>query len=185
MIIFSLNFFWKHIIKQVSAKMKIRKSEVVSPFRDAMRFVDGIERNLDGFQKFDVFFLGQLLRRNVKKFGAAAHNVRLDLIDRRFAERGVDVVRNSVVGAGLSHRIDLIFHQGDERRNHDGYALEHEGGQLVAERFSAPSGHEHKNIVAFKQRTDDFRLLMLESVKSEVLLQSFVELDVVEHRERE
>ena len=58
--------------------------------------------------------------------------------------------------------IHLIFHQGDERRNHQGHAIEQERRQLVAQRFAAAGGHHHQGVFPLQNRLDDGLLAVAE-----------------------
>jgi len=60
---------------------------------------------------------------------------------------------------------DLVLHQGDERRNDDGDAVEEEGGELVAEGFAAACGEEDQARAALQNVHDYFLLLLSKSLK--------------------
>jgi len=68
-------------------------------------------------------------------------------------------------------RIHLVFHEGDERRNHDGQPVLREGRELEAKRFTAPGRQQRKDILARQRILDDFFLQRAERSKTEVLLQ--------------
>ena len=65
----------------------IFRTEIVTPFRDTMRFVDSIEGYLHGFQEVHIILLRQRLRRHIEQFGAPFYDIRLDLIDGSLIER--------------------------------------------------------------------------------------------------
>ena len=71
------------------------------------------------------------------------------------AEGGVEKRRGNA--AGLK-RIDLVFHEGDERGNHDREAVAGERGELETERLAAARGQEGKDIFADQISFDDFAL---------------------------
>ena len=73
--------------------------------------------------------------------------------------------------AEVAHRVDLIFHQGNQRRYYNSRSLHQQRGQLVTQRFSAASGHQHKGVVASQQVFDNSFLISLKSVEPEVFLQ--------------
>ncbi len=109
------------------------RTEIVAPLRDAMGFVDGKERDLDRAQEVDVVFLGQRLGRNIEELGLARYYVIFYGIDGSLGQRRVEEMGYVVVGTEIAHRIDLIFHQGDQGRNHYGCAFGQKSGQLVAQ----------------------------------------------------
>ena len=49
--------------------------EIMSPLRNAMRFINREKRNFQVLEKNDILFLGHRLRRNVKHFCLAAHEI--------------------------------------------------------------------------------------------------------------
>ena len=58
--------------------------------------------------------------------------------------------------------VDLIFHQGDERRNHDGESVKDQRRNLVAQRFTTAGRHQRKRIFLFKHRINNAFLLQPE-----------------------
>lgn len=74
------------------------------------------------------------------------------------------------VEAGRTHtvvlqRIDLILHQGDQRRNYDRHPIPMQSRNLVAERFAAAGRHHQEDIFAGHHPLDDILLGCLELVK--------------------
>ena len=67
--------------------------------------------------------------------------------------------------------VDLILHQGDERRDDDGRPFHDEGGQLIAEGFAASGGHQHKRVAPVDEMPDDSFLVTLEGIETEELFQ--------------
>ena len=51
--------------------------------------------------------------------------------------------------------IDLVFHQGDERRDDDAHAFAGEGRNLIGERLSAARGHQRQRVAPFHDGADD------------------------------
>ena len=62
--------------------------------------------------------------------------------------------------------IHLIFHQSDQRRNHNRHPVHIKCGQLIAQGLTAPSGHHHKRIGARHNRRDNFTLATAKVVKT-------------------
>ena len=88
---------------------------------------------------------------------------------------------NAILLAVVSHRVDLILHQGNQRRYDNGRALHHDGGQLVAQRFSPTSRHEHKGVMFLEQVLDDCFLVSLKLVEPEVGFQFINQSSFVSH----
>ena len=79
-------------------------------------------------------------------------------------------------GAGRGHagrleRVHLVFHQRDERRDHDREAGAHERGQLEAERFAAAGRQHGKHVLPGERVADDFLLQRAEGTEAEILFQ--------------
>ena len=144
-------------------------AEVVSPLRNAVRFVHGIERNLDGLQKLHVLILAQRLGCDVQKFRCSALNVVHNLLNGGLVKRRVEVMGHATVFAHAVHHVHLVLHQGDEWRDNDGRSFHQERRQLVAQAFSATSGHEHKGVVTRKKVADNGLLVSFKRVETKVL----------------
>jgi hypothetical protein len=56
--------------------------------------------------------------------------------------------------AALAQAVDLIFHQRDERRNHNVRALCQLGRHLIAERLATSGWHNNKRVALFETRSD-------------------------------
>ena len=78
---------------------------------------------------------------------------------------------DSIVFADHADGVHLVLHQGDEGGDDDGGPFHHQGGELVAQGFSAAGGHQDKRVPPFNQMLDDAQLVTLEGVEAEKLLQ--------------
>ena len=67
-------------------------------------------------------------------------------------QRGVQPGGVDVAGG---EGIDLVFHQGDERRDHQGESVEEESWELVAKRLSASGGEDCEGGPIGEERFDD------------------------------
>jgi hypothetical protein len=83
-------------------------------------------------------------------------------------ERRVEAGGCDAVGA---QRVDLVFHQRDERRDHDRGAGAVQRGHLVAQRLAAAGGHEHERAAAADDVLDDLALVRAELVVAEDVAQ--------------
>ena len=72
-------------------------------------------------------------------------------------------------------RRHLIFHQRDERRDHDCEARKCEGGNLIAEGFARTGRHDAEGVAAGEDRGDDFFLTGAEGVVAEIGLQVLID----------
>ena len=79
---------------------------------------------------------------------------------------------NAVVARNESaDGVNLILHEGDQRRYDDSCALHDKCGELVAHGFTSSCRHKHEGIIAGNKVSYDTFLVRLERVKSEKLLQ--------------
>ena len=101
------------------ADAAVLRTEVVAPLRDAVRLVDGVERNLDFAQERHVVLFGKRLGGEIEQFGLAVEYVLADLRHGSLIERRIEKMRNSRLGRESAHGVDLVLHQGDQRRYDD------------------------------------------------------------------
>ena len=107
----------------------IGRAEVMTPVGDAVGFVDGDELDIQLFQKGPKLGQHGPLRGYVQDTEPVLPGHRLDLHNLRLGQRAVDEAGRDAVGA---QAVNLVFHQGDERRNHQGQPAQGQRGQLVA-----------------------------------------------------
>ena len=152
------------------SEVAVLGSEVVSPLRDAVGFIDGIERNLERLEKLQVLGLVERLGSHIEQLGLAVAHVIHHLCGLRLGERRVEVMGQSVVLADAIDGVYLVFHQGDEWRHDDGSALHEERRQLVTQALASAGGHEHKDVVPRHERAYNGFLVAFERVKAEIVL---------------
>ncbi len=142
--------------------------EIMSPFADAMRLVDGDELGLPA---------PQVVEKTGKHqpFGRGIEQTKLALVQPAQAragflrlERGIQ--KRGGHAAGLEG-VHLVFHQRDEGRNDDGQAGPGQGGQLETERFAAAGGQEREDVASRQRVADDFFLQRAKRGEAEGLLQ--------------
>ena len=76
-----------------------------------------------------------------------------------------------IIAAIAPYQVYLVFHEGDEGRNHNGATLADHGGKLVTKAF-APSGWlDDKCIFAVEDIVDDGFLVSPEGIKPKILSQ--------------
>ena len=116
-------------------------AEIMAPLRNTMRLVNSIERNLRLGKETHILLLGQRLGSHIKQFRPSVNNVLLHHVNLRLGKRRVEIVRNAVVVSHLTYGINLILHERNEGRHHNGRALAYQRRQLVTKRFATTSGH--------------------------------------------
>jgi hypothetical protein len=139
-------------------------AEIMPPLRDAMGLVHRDQRGADAAQKGDGAGRGQPLGRHVEQAQAAG------------IERGENpvcflfgIARGECPGLdpGGAQGAHLIAHQGNQRRDDDGDALAHQGGQLVAQGLAAAGGHDGQRVAPLGHRLHDFSLPGAEGIETE------------------
>jgi hypothetical protein len=93
-----------------------------------------------------------------------------DLAAARDARQGGVLVRAREAAVELHGRdaqrmqlFQLVLHQRDQRRYHEGGAGQEGGGQLVAQRLAAAGGHDGQRIPADQHAVDDFLLAVAQA----------------------
>ncbi len=148
-------------------------SEVMTPLRDAVSLIDGIEGNLHRAQEIDILVFCERLGSDIQEFRLALLDVVLYEVDGRLVERRVDVMCHSVLLAQAVYHVHLVLHQRYQRRDDYRGAVHDERRQLVAQRLAAACRHQHERVVASQQVAYNRFLIALESVEAEIFLQRF------------
>ncbi len=138
------------------ANALVAGTKVVAPLRDAVGLVDGEQA-------------GRLLVRQVEKGGVVEalgrHIEQRELARPRLVEnleavgRGERAVEAGRGDAQLTQGADLVAHERDEGRHHDGEAAEGQGGHLVADRLACRGGHDGHDVLPGKGGVDDLLLV--------------------------
>src|SRR5690606_2331521 len=143
-------------------------------FGDTVGFIYRDEGNIGVAEKLDILLLGQRLGCDIQQLGGTAGDIFFDLRDFFASDGGVDVVGDDIAFTAVPDGVNLVFHQGDERRYDDGRALHHEGGQLVAKRFATSGRHDDHTIAAGQYGFNDFFLIPFKLGKAKILLEGFL-----------
>ena len=80
------------------------------PFRNAVRFVNGIKRNLEFAQKFNILGLIEGFRRHVKELGIALAQILADYNHFALGQRRIPYVGNSIRLRKAPQGIHLVLH---------------------------------------------------------------------------
>ncbi len=149
-------------------KLPVFRAEIVAPFADAMRLVNGEQVHVPLLQIFDKAGQHQPLGRDVEQPKFAV--VQAAQSRTRFAggERRIQKRRGN---SGGLQRVHLVFHQRDERRDDDGEAGPHERGQLEAKRFAAAGRQHGEDVLVGERVADDVLLQRAEGTEAEKLFQ--------------
>lgn len=146
-------------------ELEVVGAEVVSPFRDAVGFIDGEERQFHLGEAGPEFFVGESFGGNVEELDGSIFEVPVEGGDLVSREGGIEAGGRDALG---NQRVDLVFHQGDEGRDDKGEAIEKQGGELITERFSATCWENSKRRAVGENGVDDFFLPVAEMIVSEV-----------------
>ena len=156
--------------------LPVFRSEIVSPFRDAVRLIDGIERNVHFPEKFHVLILSQGFRSHVQQLCHPRQQVLAHFLDLSFVQGRVQEMCYAVLLLNEpADDIDLVLHQGDERRNDYRRPWHHQCRQLEAQRLSTAGRHQDESIPAIQKVPDNGFLVSLEGIKTEKIFQFGVE----------
>ena len=134
-----------------------------------MGLVDGEDADRDIPQRLEEARRGEALRGHVEQAqltgpGALDH---LAVVGRVLL--GVD--QADPARCSLPERLDLVLHQGDQRRDDDREVVTEQGGQLVAERLSGAGGHNDQHVAALEGALDRLFLAGPEGVEAEDLVE--------------
>ena len=144
---------WKE--RQDSPDLQILGPEVVTPLADAVGLVDGHQGTVDLAEDRGEIRDGKTLRGDVNQLVAAlgqtlqalAHGPRRK---RRGQEGGGNV-------QSFESR-DLVVHEGNQRRDDQGGALEEQCGNLIAQALPAAGGRHQENPTLIEEPLDGFAL---------------------------
>ena len=122
--------------------------EVVAPFRDAMGLIDGEQRDRRPLDRLAEPLVDEPFRGDVQQLQPARadlvhHGAVFVQVERRIEPPGRD--------AAGRQGVDLVLHQGDQRRDDQRQARQHQGRKLVAERLAAAGGKDGRRRPAGQQ----------------------------------
>ena len=150
--------------RQVLAEHAVVGPEIVAPLRDAVRLVDGDQRRLALGQHLREAGDAQALRRDEEELQRAVEVVDAGLARGGAVAAGVDALHGEAALLELGH---LIFHQGDQRADHQRGAAARDAGQLVAERLAGAGRHHQQDVAAVDHGLADGLLAGAEGRESE------------------
>ncbi len=150
------------------------------PLRDAVRLVDGDERQVQARERLHEGIGSQALGRGVDELVLAPQELGLARspglrVDRRREERRGDPAR--------FERPDLVLHERDERGENERGPFEQGRGNLVGQRLAAAGGRDDEHAPAAAQDPlDGLALPRPEALQPEALAKNGIEGVYVRHR---
>ena len=137
-----------------------------------MGFVDHHQGNVDLFGHLDEFGLGQALGRDEHDLVGSLY----DALQRRPLFLGRQgAVQLGRLDAQVEQFFSLVFHQGNQWRNHDGGAGQQLGGNLVAQRFAAAGRHDGQGVLAIENTVDHVLLAAAQALDVKHTAQQFAD----------
>ena len=125
----------------------IFRSELVAPCRDAMRLIDGNERDHGLRYAGQKFRLNNTFRRDVEYFDRSGSNFRLNAPSFGIVESATEV---GCPDTRLHKTVNLILHQSNQRRDYKNHPLSQDCRKLITERFSSAGGNNSQGIMPLK-----------------------------------
>lgn len=129
-----------------------------------MRFVDGKQRQIAAGEIVQERFGQQSLGRDIDQVVFARTHATLDTDGFGHRQGGVESSRPH---AQLPECLDLIMHQGNERRDDDPDALAAQRRYLITQRLAAAGGHQDQGVAAADHMVNDFGLLAAKGIVAE------------------
>jgi hypothetical protein len=137
------------------AEPEERRTKVVAPLREAVRFVDDEQIHGRLFERVDERPILEPLGSREHEIDPPVTNRGEGILDVLFGNRRVDRPRRD---AELVQFVGLVLHQRDERRDDDRCPRKVERRKLVAERLSRTRRHDRDRIAAADNGLDDLFL---------------------------
>ena len=154
-------------------ELAVFRAEIVAPFADAMRFVNGDEADVPALQVLQHPGEHQAFGGGIKQLVLAVVEAAQALSAFALGPGGVSEGGGDPGGVQSIH---LVLHVGDERRDHHREARFDQRGELEAERFAAPGGEQGKDVKSVERIENDLLLQRAKRWEAERLLQRCQEL---------
>ena len=150
------------------AQQAVVRAEIMPPFGNAMRLVDGEQRDSHLPQQIEKRRLRGAFGRDVEQVEIAC-------------QQPLDGLGAVAVGACQCRGADsdrlcaaqLIVHQRDQRRDDDGRPVEQHRRQLIGQRFARAGRHDGERVLAGEDAGDDALLHPPESGEAEDAVEGF------------
>ena len=145
-------------------ELEVVGPEVVAPLRDAVRLVDGEQRDPRACELGEEALVVEALRCDVEELERAGAEPVEDLALLGGVEARVEPRR---VDPASLEEVDLILHQRDQRGHDDRHPVEQQRRQLVAEALARAGREDGEGGPAGEKRLDDLLLSGTEGVEAE------------------
>lgn len=140
-------------------------AEIVAPLGNAVRLVNCEERDFHAPQPLQKYLTREPLGRDVEQLQLPRAQVGIQALRLLGGEAGVEPRR---CYAACTQRVDLVFHQRDERRNDESRAFEQHCRELVAKRLPRARWKKCECGFAVEQRVDHILLSIAKGIVAEV-----------------
>jgi hypothetical protein len=152
-------------------KLRVLRTEVMTPLRHAMCLVDGDQSDSDPSKPLDEAGIHQPFGRHVKQVEFIVAQPLQDVLC--LARRKTGVIESSAYAVSRQC-IDLVFHERDQWRYHQCHARTMQSRELIAKRFAAAGRHQDKRVATCNKILDDRLLVRPKVVKTEDGSKGFV-----------
>ena len=152
----------------IGGELQVFRAEIVPPFRDAMGLIDDEQRDVHLLEMGTKPLIPETLDRDHQDFQLPALGPSQNAAVLVGREGGIETGGGNLTAR---QKVDLVFHQGQQRGNHQSHVGQHHGGKLIAKRFSRPRGKDRRGGLAGHDPRDDFSLSRSKGTESKVLLQ--------------
>ena len=88
----------------------VLRTEIMPPLRNAVGFVNSVERNLYTFEKLYIVFFRKGFRRYIKQLRTPGRDIGLHLVDSRTVQRRIEEMGHTVILTESAHCIHLVLH---------------------------------------------------------------------------
>ena len=157
------------IVIEQGPELAIIGPEIVTPFADAMRFIDRDQREVHAADQPPERVARRALRSDVEQIERAALQPLGSLLAIRVGRRQRRRAEAHRVSAS-----DLVVHQRNQRRDDQRRAIARNCWQLVAERLSRSGRHHRQRVLAGEHAADHLLLDAAEGVKAKSLFEDRV-----------
>ena len=134
-------------------------AKVMSPLGNAVRFIDGEQRQSCTFHQRQEARRDQSFRCDVQQIKLAGDEFAFHPHGCLAIQRGVE---HSGADAGFLERRHLVLHECDQWRDDHAASVAQQGRDLVAKRLAAAGRHQHQGIATGSHVVDNVRLAIAE-----------------------
>ena len=139
----------------------------MTPFGDAMGFVNGKQTDLLRTKRIEKRDIAQTFGRNVNKTIFPLRKFLQSKVLFRSGKRTVDICGGNIATGEAVH---LVFHQRNKRRDDEGDTVELQRHELKNERFARTRRHDCEGVMTREERLNCFFLSRAKGGKTEVVV---------------